>query len=228
MTIHGGPDIVTDGLVLHLDAANTKSYPGTGNTWYDLSGNGKDFTWNTSDWNSEGYFRMSATTNRAEGPASNSFGIDNTTGYTIFSAFQTVAGGNNGMFKFRGNVGYDRGIFCHPGWSTDIVYFDQGGCCGSNQRISYYNANVISSVWNIVALRSLVSARSIFYNGKMVANTGVAAASINLDSRSVLINPGDENYSWNGKIAFFIVYNRGLTPDEVAINHNAIKGRYGL
>ena len=34
-----GPHIVTDGLVLSLDAANTKSYPGSGTTWYDLSGN---------------------------------------------------------------------------------------------------------------------------------------------------------------------------------------------
>ena len=31
-----GPDIVTDGLILSLDAASTRSYPGTGTTWYDL------------------------------------------------------------------------------------------------------------------------------------------------------------------------------------------------
>jgi hypothetical protein len=35
-TLSGGPNIVTDGLVLALDAANSKSYP-----WVDLSGNGK-------------------------------------------------------------------------------------------------------------------------------------------------------------------------------------------
>ena len=40
MSVFGGPDIVTDGLVLHLDAANRKSYPGSGSTWYDLSENG--------------------------------------------------------------------------------------------------------------------------------------------------------------------------------------------
>jgi hypothetical protein len=33
------PKVVNDGLVLYLDAANTKSYPGSGATWYDLSGN---------------------------------------------------------------------------------------------------------------------------------------------------------------------------------------------
>ena len=34
-----GPNFVTDGLVLCLDAANTRSYPGSGSTWTDLSGN---------------------------------------------------------------------------------------------------------------------------------------------------------------------------------------------
>lgn len=42
MGAHSGPDIVTDGLVLCLDAANPESYPGTGTTWTDLSGNGND------------------------------------------------------------------------------------------------------------------------------------------------------------------------------------------
>ena len=39
MAIQGGPDIVEDGLVLHLDAADRNSYPGSGSTWYDLCGN---------------------------------------------------------------------------------------------------------------------------------------------------------------------------------------------
>ena len=37
------PRIVTDGLVLCLDAANARSYPGTGSVWYDISGNGNHF-----------------------------------------------------------------------------------------------------------------------------------------------------------------------------------------
>ena len=43
MAFSRGPKIVTDGLVLYLDAVNTNSYPGSGNTWSDLSGNGNDF-----------------------------------------------------------------------------------------------------------------------------------------------------------------------------------------
>lgn len=44
MAISGGPDIIQDGLVLSLDAADRNSYPGSGTTWFDLSGNGNNFT----------------------------------------------------------------------------------------------------------------------------------------------------------------------------------------
>jgi hypothetical protein len=39
-----GPRIVTDGMVFNVDAGNRKSYPGSGNTLYDLSGNGNNGT----------------------------------------------------------------------------------------------------------------------------------------------------------------------------------------
>ena len=44
MTIYGGPDIETDGLILRLQAANNKSYIGSGTSWKDLSGNARNFT----------------------------------------------------------------------------------------------------------------------------------------------------------------------------------------
>ena len=56
MASHSGPDIIEDGLVLALDAANTKSYGGSGTTWSDLSGNGNDGTIDGATHNSDGYF----------------------------------------------------------------------------------------------------------------------------------------------------------------------------
>ena len=62
MGIFRGPNIVRDGLVLQLDAANTKSYSSIdpGSTWYDLSGNNFDFTLDSSGitHNSNGYFTL--------------------------------------------------------------------------------------------------------------------------------------------------------------------------
>ena len=44
MSLSHSPKIVTNGLVLCLDAADQKSYPGTGTTWFDRSGNGNNGT----------------------------------------------------------------------------------------------------------------------------------------------------------------------------------------
>ena len=61
MSIAAGPSIVTSGLVLDLDAANPRSYPGSGSVWYDVSGNGN----NASLYNitySSGYLIFNGTT----------------------------------------------------------------------------------------------------------------------------------------------------------------------
>jgi hypothetical protein len=220
--------IVLNDLVLWLDAGVSSSYPGVGNVWKDLSIYDKHFTWNSVDWNSSGYFNTNL--KRATGPASNSFGINNTTGYTIFFVFQTLVSAANAAFKFRGSVGSNRGIFCHPGWTVDTIYFDQGGCCNSNQRITYYNNNISNTdnIWNIVGLRSTVDTRSILYNNSLVTNTTTVAANINLDSNPVLINPADEGFNWIARLACFAVYKRGLTNEEYFQNFNAIKRRFSL
>ena len=44
MSLYHSPQISLNGLVLCLDAANPKSYPGSGTTWTDLSGNGNNGT----------------------------------------------------------------------------------------------------------------------------------------------------------------------------------------
>jgi len=57
-----GPDIVTDGLVFIADAINPKSYPGSGTTWYDVSGNlGIGTLVNGTSFNSEGYISTDGT-----------------------------------------------------------------------------------------------------------------------------------------------------------------------
>ena len=61
---HTAAGVVTSGLVLHLDAGNTSSYPGTGTTWTDLSGAAKHFTLSTaSSWDNRGYFKLTDSVN---------------------------------------------------------------------------------------------------------------------------------------------------------------------
>ena len=223
--------VVVDGLVLCLDAANTKSYPGSGTTWTDLSGNGRNFTWVSSPsftGGSKPYF--STLGNRCTGPASNSFGITNTSGYTIFLICEQNALVSTAAFKFYGSILYGRGIFSHCTWSDDVVYFDQGSCCGSDTRTNVASGG--SQTWNIWTFRRFTgsSTRSISKNGTTLVTNTAAAANIDLSSTAVDLGSSDEyggnSSTWNAKLGGFIVYNRGLSDDEITITVNALKSRY--
>ena len=222
--------IVTDGLVLCLDAGNRKSYPTTGTTWTDLSGNGRNFTWVSSPSFTSGpipYF--STLGNRCTGPASNSFGINNTSGYTIFLIMMQNALSQSSAFKFYGAVGYNRGIFSHCTWDNNLIYFDQGGCCGSDTRTNVASGG--SQTWNIWTFRRFTgsSTRSISKNGTTLITNTAAAANINLSSTAVDLGAvANEGSNWNARLGGFIVYNRGLSDDEITQNYNVLKGRYGI
>ena len=58
-------------LKLHLDASDTNSYPGSGNIWYDLSGNGNDATKSGSTapgWSANGYFNFDGSNDKMQVP----------------------------------------------------------------------------------------------------------------------------------------------------------------
>jgi hypothetical protein len=232
MTIGYGPSIVTSGLVLALDAADRNSYPGSGTTWTDLSGNGRNFTWVSSPtFTSNGpssYF--STLGNRCTGPASNSFGITNTSGYTVFLVSKQNALVESSAFKFHGSAG--RGIFSHCTWSDDNVYFDQGGCCGSDTRTSVASGG--SQTWNIWTFRRFTnsSTRSISKNGTTLITNTATAADINLISTGADLGGSDESggnsSAWNAQLNSFIVYNRGLSDAEIQQNFNATRSRFGI
>ena len=230
------PRIVTDGLALCLDAGNTKSYPGSGTTWTDLSGNGRNFTWSSSPSYTSGSIPYFSTLgNRCTGPASNSFGINNTSGYTIFLISMQNALATSSAFKFYKNNASGSGgraIFSHCTWSDDVVYFDQGGCCGSDTRTSVASGG--SQTWNIWTFRRIdnSSTRSISKNGTTLVTNTASATTIDLDSRGVDLGGSDEyggnSSTWNARLGGFIVYNRGLTDNEISTTVNGLKKRYGI
>ena len=237
MGLSHSPKIVTNGLVLCLDANNPKSYSGSGTAWNDVSGNGKNFTWFSSPTFTTGQINYFNTlSNRCTGPASNSFGIDNTSGYTIFLIMMQNALVSTAAFKFyTGNAPapfYGRGIFSHCTWSDDTVYFDQGGCCDVDTRTAVASGG--SQTWNIWAFRRLTgsSTRSIHKNGVTLTTNTNTAADINLSATGVDLGSSDDyggnTSTWNARLNAFTVYNRGLSDAEIQQNFTALRGRYGI
>jgi hypothetical protein len=229
-------DIITNGLSVYLDATNSASYSGSGSTWIDLSGNGRNFTWVSTPTFTSGtpsYFTTLG--NRCQGPASNSFGIDNTSGYTIFLIMKQNSLQSTAAFKFytSGSDAANRGIFAHCTWSDDNVYFDQGGgASGSSQRT--YVASGGSTTWNVWTFRRLTgsSTRSISKNATTLITNTDAASDINLVSTLMDLGStdafGGNSSTWDARLGGFIVYNRGLNDTELTSVHNTIKTRYGI
>jgi hypothetical protein len=85
MALFQGKNLTSSNLVLHLDATNTKSYSGSGNTWYDLSGFGNNGTLNNGVlYNSYGgFFEFDGSNDYIEIPHASSLNIGTGTSATI-------------------------------------------------------------------------------------------------------------------------------------------------
>lgn len=218
----------TTNLQLLLDAGNPKSYPGTGTTWYDVSGNGRNFTWSSANFTSTGvssYFNTNGVT--CTGPASNTFNINNGTGYTIITIFATNTFNSNSFFKFAGSDANTRGFFMHPGWSNYTLYFDQGGCCTADQRLQVTYDLATISTFQVWAFRSRLYDRYQFKNGIVQGYTTTYSADINLTSTAASVC-NSEGTAWDGKLAYFALYNTGLSNDTILKISNSLRGRFGI
>jgi hypothetical protein len=219
------------GLVLHLDASSLESYPGTGTTWYDISGNGRNYTFGSGiTWNAAGYFTNDGT-GVFTGPASNTFGFNNY-GESTVEAFATpIAASYNVFYSWYGansSTGDTRTIFTHFYYGNGNTYYDQNGCCGADQRISY--ANDIDWTAGIrhfaTRMRSNVTPnRQIFKNAvSQLDSGGYSSATITWNQTT----PAVIASSWYGRIYSFKAYNRPLTDTELLNNYNIGKIKHGL
>jgi len=230
-------NVVLYGLQCYLDASDKNSYPGSGTVWYDMSGYGKNATWNsTPSFTSNGkasYF--SPYGNMCRGIRSDCYGIDNNTGYTVIWMSKNNSGTANAAFKFNSAPkSYGRGIFVHPGWvGSDTIYFDQGGCCDGDTRTYYTFGSSVINTWNVWAVTRNGNDRRIYRNGVQYIKNTASAANIDLDSTNLFIG-GDDYYSsgtssnWDANLALFMVYNRGLTSAEIYQNYFIQKSKFGI
>ena len=218
------PRIVTSGLMMYVDAANPRSYPGTGNTWYNLVTGAIGGT--------RGGVGISSTFN-------GSFNF-NGNAYMTFDALPQVAQSTYTstveVFSFRRNIGGFEVIFGgDTGTLTQAFYFGHRQN-SSNLMIAYWANDLDATTpttniaWNHYAATYDVGSgkRTTYFNGNVLANqaSGVTNSSSNKFMLGAFSSNGTPVYQFNGLISFFKIYNRALTAQEVLQNYNATKKRY--
>ena len=227
------PKIVTNGLVLCLDAVNRKSYPGSGTTWTDLSGRGNNATMFGSvpfETDITSCFNFSTATG-ANSPNSSlgfTFGSNMipTTGNFTFSFWiknPNSSSGQVGLFSNTGNAdGYRFGI------GLNGIYFLIGPTY--TEGTVSFSSSLSASLWyNVVAVYSRTTASFLLYlNGVFQNSASIPASQTAFTNATPGLVRSPCCTIYTGKLGSFSAYNRALTATEIQQNYNALKRRFGI
>ena len=237
MAVGYNPRIVTDGLVLALDAANTKSYPGSGSTWSDLSGNDTDGTITGATFNSDGYFDFDGTNDDVIDTGTSFLKTnDNVTLEAFFnhdsnsgSFFFLYEGegdgfGSNVEFQLYAGSGYLRSWF-----TTSSGDFNLGGSAASAITTGEWNHAAVT--YSNLSTASGASSK-LYLNGVEVdSGSGATVDLASMPTSNLLIGrPYSTSLGrrYDGQVAAVKVYNRTLSASEIQQNFNALRGRFGI
>jgi hypothetical protein len=224
-----GPKIITDGLVLHLDAGDRKSYSGTGTTWYDRSKyknhgtltNGPSF-----DGQNKGSISFDGTDDYVEYSKQFFSGTDNFTISVWLKSDGTqvqyscpISQGHFGSTGFAFQIGYPS--------PSDMNFILGNG--SSWQSLSFnYNANS-NFDWHHLVVTKNNNSFVTYKDGNSITlgthtiNYGTYNFSIGRDT----YNTDSSHRVWEGKISQVSMYNKALTAAEIQQNYNVTKVRFG-
>lgn len=221
------PKIPTDGLVFDLDAANAESYAGSGNTWYDLSGNNNNGTLtNGPTYNSanKGSIAFDGVNDSVIVPNSSTIGI--TGDMTIVSWIKAT-----NFTSERSIVGKTPSSIPAPydfylGIGGNPKFFRGNGSVYNN--VNATNAPAVNTWQNVCV--TMAGTSVVHYLNGNVNSTGTLSTTIANDPASSLYvgNRADGGVRMLGNIGLVLIYNRALSAQEMRSIYNATKGRYGI
>jgi hypothetical protein len=236
-TVGGGVNIVTDGLVLYLDAANTKSYPGSGTTWSDLSRSGNNGTliggpgYSGSNGGSIVFdgvndYVTGSILNISVGCISMWINPNNTVNAS--STFYPIL-----TLRYTGIVNSEWYISLGPATSQLVnEYITVANAADGTRTGLADGGSLLANNWHNLVFNVESGTYKIYINGvkktEITAAGGVSQLNIpNVIQIGALVR-GVDIISYLGRISTTQIYNRALSATEIQQNYNATKTRFGL
>jgi len=218
-----GKDIVTDGLIFYIDAANKQSYPGSGVLWGDLI------------QSNNGTLTNGATYVSVNSGAISFDGVDD---FVNFSGFNVISELGNGspttiscwfkpvhldgrmLVACPGTPRYYIGCINYGG--NYLVYW------GFGDETNYGSSQAILSLNNIYNYLVTYDGTNVlgYLNGSLTETTNIGAQSYNSSNLRIGKYTDDFPINFNGDIYQALIYNRVLSAAEVLQNYNALKDRF--
>lgn len=226
MAFNYSPRVITDGLVLYLDAANTRSYPGTGTTWSDLSRGGNN-----------GVLTNGPTFNSANG---GSIMFDGTNDFATTSTNPQLGSGAYAVsvwFKPSVLQANNATLVCvnaaaaTNNWQMNFTTFGEIYFFVTNVTFLATGITPTVDVWNnVTVVRENTGTNGVksYHNGVFTAQTTNSTDLNYTEGIQIGLNRGDTAY-FNGNIAQILLYSGyGLSSSEVLQNFNATRARFGI
>jgi hypothetical protein len=219
------PSIVTSGLTVMIDAGYVPSYPRTGTTWNDLSGNGNNGTLQNSPTyssNNGGIINFNGTNNTATFTATlNSVGMyqnsfSNEFWFNASSITQGALLSANGSPVAGGQY---------------VVLFRGGGI-----QVSFYGqdqyVSLSANTWyNFTNTYNYITKSSLMYLNGVLSSTLTRTFDLGASVQNSPLLIGNYSYGgsyFSGSMSSLQIYNRVLSQAEITQNYNAYKTRFGL
>ena len=233
MAFNYSPKVVTDGLVLYLDAANTKSYPGSGITWTDLSrsGNSSELKGPTFNSGNGGSIVFDGTNDYVE--IQNQIQFDQTDPFTL-SSWVKSSNVSNELIINNENILY-------TGYRLNInvnanIEIGLRNSISDDIAIETLNRIYANTWYHIVGTYDgtrNVSGMKIYINGveedtNTISNTLTSSTLSNQQTLLGIRRLSPPSDPLRGNIANVQIYNRALSTIEITQNYNATKTRFGL
>lgn len=211
--------LVTDGLVLRLDAADSTSYGGSGTTWTDIAGTAQNITFTGSPTYTStppSYFTFNGVNQYGLGSGT----VLPTTTYTksVWVYINAYADNNivsgDGHFIFMASSSSQR-IYCgHANWASYIAY-------PSTNTVN------LSTWYNITLTFNTTDGMKLYING-ILDSTYTAQKTAHNGTGTINVATYAGGNLLNGRISKVYCYNRSITTDEVLQNYNFDKSKFGL
>ena len=224
MALQHSPSIVTSGLVFCVDAANPRSYSGTGTTVYDATStqpttsmiNGVTYTSGINGyWTMDGvddYIGGSSLTTTLSG------------GTMEIWTYITAVNRNQGFFALNSGVGYIN--FWMP--NTNNMRWEVIGTTGSSySTINATTTSVVNTWYHFVGTFN-GTGTTIYVNGSAETTQSMSNQPTGSYVAPIQVGRYDGSYPSASRISIARFYNRALSATEVTQNFNATRGRYGL
>ena len=241
MTISYGSSIITDNLVMLLDAANPRSYPRSGSTWNDISGSANTGTLqSTPTYNAinGGYFIFNGTSNYV----STATLISSPTNFSLGIWFQTSIAAGHKLIGFENtqttspSTAYDRHLYIGPDGLLNFGIYNSGyflatSSTAVNDGKWHYAVGAYNNTSGNMSLyidSVLVGTSKTNLPGVYTGYWRIASYTLSEGAPGPAGWPNGVDGYFNGNISVAQVYYLELTANQVSQNFEAYRGRYGI